>query len=112
MADAWTGQTRNPNTDRGHTFLTEDSTERAERHGEKPPAIELPEPGTRRWVISRKAQVVKAVEYGVLSEAEACQRYSLTIEELNLWRELVARHGVRGLRVTRLGYYRQTGAAR
>lgn len=107
MNDVWTGTTRNPLSKRANT---PDDALSHEGHSEKPPAIELPEPSTRRWVISRKAQVVKAVEHGVLSEAEACQRYSLTVEELNHWRELVARHGVRGLRVTRLGYYRQSGA--
>lgn len=66
----------------------------------------LPPQDTRRWVISRKAQVVRAVETGRISVAEACRRYDLTPEELDSWRRLVARHGVRGLRVTRLHDYR------
>jgi transposase-like protein len=57
-------------------------------------------------VISRKAQVVRAVETGRLSEAEACARYDLTPEELDGWRQLISRHGIRGLRVTRLREYR------
>lgn len=68
--------------------------------------IALPPADTRRWVISRKAQVVRAVETGVLSEMEACVRYDLTPEELAGWRQMIERHGVRGLRVTRLHHYR------
>lgn len=68
--------------------------------------IALPPANTRRWVISRKAQVVRAVETGVLSEIEACRRYDLTPEELSGWRQMIERHGVRGLRVTRLHQYR------
>ncbi|MDW3208013.1 MAG: DUF1153 domain-containing protein [Alphaproteobacteria bacterium] len=69
--------------------------------------IALPPADTRRWVISRKAQVVRAVETGILTEREACQRYDLTPEELSGWRQMVERHGVRGLRVTRLHHYRE-----
>lgn len=81
------------------------------KHGEKRDTADITEIGlppvdTQRWVISRKAQVVRAVETGILSEAEACQRYDLTPEELNGWRRMVTRHGVRGLRVTRLRHYR------
>lgn len=66
----------------------------------------LPPADTRRWVISRKGQVVKAVEAGILTVEEACNRYDLTPEELAAWRRLVQRHGVRGLRVTQLRQYR------
>ena len=66
----------------------------------------LPPADTERWVISRKAQVVRAIDAGILSEDEACRRYDLTQEELNSWRILISQHGVRGLRVTRLRQYR------
>lgn len=66
----------------------------------------LPPADTERWVISRKAQVVRAIDTGVLTEEEACRRYDLTREELNGWRILISQHGVRGLRVTRLRQYR------
>lgn len=69
-------------------------------------AVVLPSPDTTRWVISRKAQVVRAVEVGVLSVAEACQRYSLSEEEFDSWRALMREHGVRGLRVTKVQDYR------
>jgi Protein of unknown function (DUF1153) len=42
---------------------------------------DLPPPSTRRWVIRRKAEVVAAVRGGLLSLEEACQRYTLTVEE-------------------------------
>ena len=39
---------------------------------------DLPTPGTKRWVIRRKAEVVAAVRGGLLSLEEACSRYTLT----------------------------------
>src|SRR5271154_4052758 len=38
---------------------------------------DLPAPGTKRWVIRRKAEVVAAVRGGLLSLEEACSRYTL-----------------------------------
>ncbi len=69
---------------------------------------DLPPPNTRRWVIRRKAQVVEAVRTGVLSLDEACDRYTLSIEEFLSWQRLFDSHGVHGLRVTRLQEYRNT----
>ena len=40
---------------------------------------DLPAPGTKRWVIRRKAEVVAAVRGGLLSLEEACNRYTLTV---------------------------------
>jgi hypothetical protein len=40
---------------------------------------DLPAPGTTRWVIRRKAEVVAAVRGGLLSLEEACSRYMLTV---------------------------------
>jgi len=37
---------------------------------------DLPAPGTKRWVIRRKAEVVAAVRGGLLSLDEACRRYN------------------------------------
>jgi len=42
---------------------------------------DLPPTSTRRWVIRRKAEVVAAVRGGLLSLEEACDRYTLTVEE-------------------------------
>ena len=71
-------------------------------------AVTLPSPNTTRWVISRKAEVVRAVELGVLTQEEACDRYSLSEEEFDSWRALMRKHGVRGLRVTKVQTYRET----
>jgi hypothetical protein len=68
----------------------------------------LPPPGTTRWVIRRKAEVVAGVRAGLLSLEEACQRYTLSVEEFLSWQRLIDRHGLRGLRVTRLQDYRRT----
>jgi hypothetical protein len=69
----------------------------------------LPPPETKRWVIRRKAEVVAAVRAGIISLDEACQRYTLSIEEFLSWQRLVDSHGLPGLRVTRLQDYRGTG---
>lgn len=68
---------------------------------------ELPPPETRRWVARRKAQVVTAVQTGVLSLEEACRRYTLSAEEFAAWEQAIGRHGLRALRVTRLQEFRQ-----
>ncbi|MBE0554422.1 MAG: DUF1153 domain-containing protein [Rhodobacteraceae bacterium] len=68
---------------------------------------DLPPPETRRWVASRKAVVVKAVIHGLISQAEAQERYDLSEEEFGLWRQAVERHGEKALRVTTLQKYRQ-----
>jgi Protein of unknown function (DUF1153) len=61
----------------------------------------LPPPNTERWVIRRKAEVVAAVEGGLLSLDDACQRYKLTIDEFVRWYLVVHRHGFIGLRMTK-----------
>jgi len=68
---------------------------------------DLPEPGTTRWVVRRKAEVVAAVRGGLLSLDEACSRYMLTVEEFLAWQRSIDRHGLAGLRTTRLQRYRQ-----
>ena len=76
------------------------------------PALELPPPDTKRWVVRRKAIVVAAVRSGALSIQEACRRYKLSVEEFLAWQRAIDRHGVPGLRVTRLQIYRDTDAMR
>ncbi|NBO21040.1 MAG: DUF1153 domain-containing protein [Rhodobacteraceae bacterium] len=68
---------------------------------------DLPPTGTRRWVASRKAVVVAAVEHGLLTEDEALARYDLSEEEFQLWRSALALHGAEALRVTKIKKYRQ-----
>ncbi len=71
----------------------------------------LPPPNTRRWVARRKATVVAAVRANVISLKEACERYDLTVEEFRSWERVIDKHGVRGLRATRLGEIRKLNAA-
>lgn len=66
----------------------------------------LPAPDTQRWVARRKAEVVVAVKGGLLSFDDACDRYRITAEEFLGWQQQVDRHGLAGLRVTRLQSYR------
>ncbi|MGA0532119.1 DUF1153 domain-containing protein [Hansschlegelia sp. KR7-227] len=67
---------------------------------------DLPPTDTKRWVIRRKAEVVAAVRGGLLSLEEACQRYTLTVEEFLSWQASIDRHGLAGLRTTRIQQYR------
>ena len=69
---------------------------------------DLPDPGTRRWVVRRKAIVVAAVRGGLLTLDEACLRYSITGEEFLAWQRSVDRHGLPGLRTTRIQQYRRS----
>src|SRR6202011_3106147 len=67
---------------------------------------DLPSPGTQRWVIRRKAEVVAAVRGGLLSVEEACERYKLTVDEFLSWQRSIDKHGLPGLRATRIQEYR------
>ena len=68
---------------------------------------DLPAPGTTRWVIRRKAEVIAAVRGGLLSLEEACARYMLTVDEFLSWQLSIDQHGLAGLRTTRTQQYRQ-----
>jgi hypothetical protein len=68
---------------------------------------DLPPPNTKRWVIRRKAEVVAAVRGGLISLDDACRRYTLTVEEFLSWQRSIERHGLAGLRATRVQQYRQ-----
>ena len=67
---------------------------------------DLPPAATKRWVIRRKAEVVAAVRGGLLSLDEACRRYTLTVDEFLSWQSSIDRHGLAGLRTTRIQQYR------
>ena len=54
----------------------------------------LPDPSTTRWVVRRKAEVVSAVNGGLLSVDEACERYGLSLEEFAGWQRAVDRSGM------------------
>lgn len=66
----------------------------------------LPPADTTRWVVRRKAEVVAAVNGGLLSIDDVCQRYNLSPEEFASWQRAVDRSGMPGLRVTRIQHYR------
>ncbi len=68
---------------------------------------DLPGRETRRWVASRKAAVVRAVAAGLITRAEACERYALSDDELDSWASAVERHGEPALKTTFLQKYRQ-----
>ena len=68
---------------------------------------DLPPPGTVRWVMRRKAEVIAAVRGGLLSLEEACSRYMLTVDEFLTWQSSIEQHGLAGLRTTRIQQYRK-----
>jgi hypothetical protein len=68
---------------------------------------DLPDPLTRRWVASRKAAVVRALEHGLITQEEAMARYDLSEEELTSWQSAVDQFGERALKATTLQRYRQ-----
>ena len=67
---------------------------------------DLPSRDTKRWVIRRKADVVAGVRGGLLTIEEACERYTLSLEEFLSWQRLIDSHGERGLRATKVQDYR------
>lgn len=66
---------------------------------------DLPPVDTVRWTPRKKAEVVAAVRGGLLGLSEACDRYKLDVDEFMSWQEGVDRHGLDGLRVTKLQHY-------
>ncbi len=62
----------------------------------------LPPKNTRRWVPRRKAEVIAAVDGGLLTLTEACKRYAISHEEFSSWIQAYARHGLAGLRAGQL----------
>jgi hypothetical protein len=67
---------------------------------------DLPPPETKRWVARRKAEVVAAVQAQLLSLEDACKRYNLSMEEFMGWEAAIDKHGLGGLRVTRIQDFR------
>jgi transposase-like protein len=66
----------------------------------------LPPPDTKRWTARRKASVVAAVLSGMITVEEVCQRYGLSVDEFLSWHNAMQRHGLPGLRITKLQNYR------
>lgn len=78
--------------------------------GEELTLADLPPPETSRWVARRKAEVVAAVNGGLLTMAEACERYQMDSEELMSWQQAVDRDGLSGLKAKGLQDSRRTKA--
>ncbi len=68
---------------------------------------DLPPAGTKRWVASRKAAVVRGVVYGLITQEDALQKYALTEEEFLEWLRAIRKHGENGLKTTCIQKYRQ-----
>ena len=68
---------------------------------------DLPAPGTKRWVVRRKAEVVAGVRGGLISLKEACQRYNLSKDEFESWSQLLKNYGLSGLRATSVKKFRR-----
>ncbi len=66
----------------------------------------LPPIDTTRWVASRKAAVVAAVNAEVISKTDVERRYGISEEELGQWVNSLQKHGVGGLRATRSQIYK------
>lgn len=67
---------------------------------------DLPSSNTTYWVSRRKAEVLAAIDGGLLSIEDACDRYQLSSEEIDSWRRALDRAGLPGLRITKLQRYR------
>jgi hypothetical protein len=68
--------------------------------------VYLPPPDTKRWTARRNASVVAAVLSGIITIEEVCQRYGLSVDEFLSWHNAMQRHGLQGLRITKLQNYR------
>jgi Protein of unknown function (DUF1153) len=55
-----------------------------------------------RWTSGRKAEIVVAIERGLITTEEAKRRYELSDEELAAWTRAYATYGRYGLHVTKL----------
>ena len=80
--------------DAGARYVIVGHSERRSQHGESD------------GLVRRKAEVVAAVNGGLLSVDEVCERYGLTVEEFAAWQRAVDRSGMPGLRVTRIQHYK------
>jgi hypothetical protein len=59
--------------------------------GEKLSMFDLPVSGADKWGARMKAQVVFAVEGGLLSQIEACARYAMSYDEYAGWKRHTAK---------------------
>ena len=89
--------------------------ERSARAGQRNPVSDrrdpaLPPGNPKRWTPRLKAAVVLAIRNKVTNVWGACERYDLSAQELAEWERDLDRHGVDGLRVTKMQMYRKAPA--
>jgi transposase-like protein len=75
-------------------------------HEDEKLGARLPLPG-ERWVARRKATVITALRNGETTIEDVCRLYSLSQDELASWTAAFERHGLPGLRSTRVQLYRE-----
>jgi hypothetical protein len=68
---------------------------------------ELPKPH-QRWTVRRKAAVIEAVRGGWMAIEDACNLYTISVDEFLAWERDLDRYGLHGLRTTRYQIYRDT----
>ena len=67
----------------------------------------LPKPGTKRWIMRHKAELVAAVEGKLLTVNQLLRGYGITPAEYENWKKAAKSFGMRGLRATRVQDYRE-----
>jgi len=75
--------------------------------GQKLTLDNLPPSKPRRWLPRLKADVVAAVNGGLLTVDEACDRYELSVQELACWTTAVATGGLKDLQIKRISSNRR-----
>jgi hypothetical protein len=75
-------------------------------YGERLTLNLLPRPGSTHWTPRRKAQLVAAVNGGLLTRNELLRRYSITPLEFETWLASANKFGMLGLRSTRVQDYK------
>lgn len=71
-------------------------------------ADDLPNANDCRWTPRRKANLLLAIDGGVVGIELALTRYALSRDELAAWRRDIGRHGYNALKTTKLKKYRGT----
>jgi transposase-like protein len=62
---------------------------------------DLPPRNTARWVPRRKAEIIAAINGGLLTLTDACARYRISHEEFHDWVRAYEKSGLSGLRARR-----------
>lgn len=60
-----------------------------------------------RYTPKRKAQILRLIEEGKVSEEEIMRRHGISSAELHEWESLIGNYGVDGLRTTMIQTYRR-----